>query len=109
MLEVPTDGLCVGCQELQRNPDALSKLKTVGGVPFKDMKHLDEDDRVKELAKILTDNPNTVVGFMVDTGAAYQGKGDRIIDKLKKLVPDVKIISRRNGPTAGTETIKFAR
>jgi hypothetical protein len=71
------------------------------------MKHLDEDDRVRELARLLKERAGIRIGFMVDTGPEYQGKGDRIISKLKTILPGVKIANRLPRPIQGVETITF--
>lgn len=107
ILEIREDGLCASCYILQDQPDGLSKRKSLMGVPFRDMKHLDEDDRVKELARMLKEKPGLKIGFMVDCGPEYQGKGDRIIEKLSSVIPNVKVISRLVGPVNGVETITF--
>jgi hypothetical protein len=107
LLDLGDDGLCDSCRKLQQNPDGLSKMTKLGGVPFKDMKHLDEDDRVKELVRMLNESPTRAIGFMVDNGPERQGKGDRIIEKVKSLLPTVKILRRCNGPVANVETISF--
>lgn len=80
----------------------------MGGVPFRDMKHLDEDERVKELARLLLETPRLKIGFMVDCGPDYQGKGDRIIEKLRAILPGVKLVSRCHGPVRGVETLTFS-
>lgn len=107
LLELRDDGLCASCYILQKEPDELSKRKELLGVPFQDMKHLDEDDRVKELARILKEKPGITIGFMVENSAEYQGKGDRILEKLRALLPEVKLLRRNNGPIAGIETLTF--
>jgi hypothetical protein len=107
LLVVSDDGLCDSCRKLKENPDGLSKKTSIGGIPFKDMKHLDEDDRVKELVRMLNEKPTQVIGFMVDNGPEHQGKGDRIIEKVKALLPTVNILRRCNGPVANVETISF--
>lgn len=107
LLEVRDDGLCAGCYMLQQHPDGLSKRKELGGVPFKDFKHLDEDERIKQLVEMLKEERNPRIGYMVDCGPEHHGKGDRIIEKVKKLLPEVRIVARHPGPVAEVETIHF--
>jgi hypothetical protein len=107
LLEIKDDGLCASCYMLQEHPDGLSKRKELAGIPFRDMKHLDEDDRVRELARLLKQTPKIKIGFMVDCGPQYHGKGDRIIEKLRAILPSVKLHSRLPGPVHEVETLTF--
>jgi hypothetical protein len=106
----PSNGrLCDGCRKFQENPDELSKRKTFRGIPFKDMKHMDEDDRIKMIAQMLSERPTDVIGLMVETSMDCLGKGDRYIEKIRALVPDVKVLGRYPGPAPETEVIKFRK
>lgn len=107
LLNTGTDQLCEDCFQLKQRPDDLSKRKQMFGVPFEDMKHVDEDGRIKVIVDALKNNPGKLIGFMVDTGPAYQGKGDRYIEKLRAVLPNVKVVSRNPGPVKGCETIGF--
>lgn len=98
-------GLCEECFQWSLKPDGLPKMKSLYGVPFEDMKHLDEDERIKKIAEILKRMPGKIVGVMVDKSPAYQGKGDRWIEKIKSLVPGVRVKDRFDGPVKDTETL----
>lgn len=105
--ETKTSGLCDGCHNLKTTPDALSKRKHLGTVPFEDMKQIAEDDRIRKLADHLTRHPGHVVTVIVDFGPAYHGKGDRYLEKLYSILPKVKLISRKAGPIKDAETLNL--
>lgn len=105
--DVGQDGLCPNCRQLKQKPDALSKRKELGGVPFQDMKHLDEKDRINQIAEALQRWPDRDIAVLVDTGEGYADKGDRYIKGVRELVPRVSLVARVPGPAAGVETITF--
>lgn len=105
MLEKTMTGLCEECFQWSLKPDGLSKRKRLFGVPFEDLKHLDEDERIKQIVGHVKRMPGKVVAFMVDKSPEYQGKGDRWIEKIKALLPGVKIKDRYDGPVKNVETI----
>lgn len=105
--DVGQDGLCPNCRGLARNPDPLSKRKELGGVPFEDMKQLDEADRFQLIARHIRENPGRNILVMVDTGEGYADKGDRYIKAIRELVPGVKVVSRGPGPVPQAESITF--
>lgn len=94
ILDDSIDGLCAGCDFLKKNPDPLTKRKELGGVPFRDMKHMGEDERIKFIVEKLKTMPGKNVAVLVDCGPDHQGKGDRYIEKIRALLPSVKLISR---------------
>jgi len=85
----------------------LSKRLSLAGVPFKDMKQVDEADRIKLIAEYLTKFPGKNIGVMVDTGEGYADKGDRYIRAIRDKIPKVKVVSREPGPVMNVETITF--
>lgn len=105
--DVGTDGLCKSCRELKEHPDALSKRTSLGGVPFRDMKHMDEPDRIAYIVELLTKNPGRQIAAMVDVGDGHADKGDRYIRGVRAKVPTVKVVSRKPGPVPAVETITF--
>lgn len=106
ILDDPNAKLCASCEFLEKHPDDLTNKTHLGNIPFKDMKNLDEDKRIEFMAGLIKKNPGKKMAIMVENNAAYQGKGDRYIEKLKKILPEVKIISRRDGPVSNVETIQ---
>lgn len=100
-----SSGLCASCLRLREAPDGLSKRNSLAGAPFVDLKQMDEDQRVQLIVKHL--KGHKVVSFIVDTGPEYQGKGDRMIEKIKAALPTARVKDRRPGPVAGAETINF--
>jgi hypothetical protein len=97
--------MCEECFQLSVRPDGLSRRKTLFGVPLKDMKQMDEDERVDFIVDHLTQHKGETVAVLVDTGPQYQGKGDRMISKIKAKLPSVEVRSRANGPVINVETI----
>lgn len=104
---VERDGLCKSCLQLQANPDPLSKRTSFRGIPFRDMKHLDEVHRIEQIVQYLKDHPGKNVAAMVDSGDGYQDKGDRYIRAVRAKLPTVKIVRRMPGPVKDGETIVF--
>ena len=100
------DGLCAECVSLKERPDATSERKELGGVPFQDMKQIDEADRFKLIADYARDNPGKSIALLVENDAANKGKGDRYIAGVKAQVPEVQV-RRTAGVVRGTETIIF--
>lgn len=107
--EALNDGLCPSCLRLREAPDGLSKATHIAGVPFTDMKQVDEDKRLKVVAAYLNENRGKIIGVMVDTGPGYEDKGDRYVRTIRQLVPTVKLIGRFPGPRPGVETIQFLK
>jgi len=103
-----TSGLCEECINLRNQPDSLSNRKHLFGVPFKDVKQVDEDGRIKQITTWLAVNPGKTIGVMVDYGPQHQGKADRYIEKVKALLPEAKVVKRFIGPTPGIETLGFS-
>lgn len=103
---VGLDGLCAECVALKDKPDELSKQTNLRGVPFKDMKQVDEQDRFKLIAGHVTKNPGKSVAVFVECGGEYKGKGDRYIAGVKAIVPKVTV-QRKPGPVIGTETLVY--
>lgn len=101
------DGLCKDCRQLRDHPDALSKRKTLAGVPFEDAKQLDESARFQLIVNRLKERPGEVIGVMVDTGPGHEDKGDRYVRGIRALLPAVKLIRRTPGPAPGCETLVF--
>ena len=79
----------------------------LGGVPFMDMKPIDENDRFDAIAKILKDTPGKAVAVMVDCGPGFEGKGDRYVKAIRAKVPGVSILYRGPGPVPNSEIINF--
>lgn len=104
--QIGLDGLCPDCQQLKDHPDELSAKTHLYGVPFKDMKQVDEADRPARVAKVIQENPGANIGVIVDCGPGYKGKPERFIAAVAKLVPGVQAKKRR-GPVPGAETITF--
>ena len=73
--------------------------------PYVDLYELEEDERIKLIAHRVVGR-NEVVGVLVDIVDGSHAKGDRYIAKLKKLYPQISVISRIDGPAANVETIK---
>jgi len=101
------DGLCPNCRKLQANPDALSKRTTLGGIPFKDLKQLDESERITQIVAFLKAWPGKNIAIVVDCGEGYSDKGDRYIKAVREKLPGVKLISRSPGPVKDGEMITF--
>lgn len=104
---VAPDGLCENCRRLQSKPDELSTSKTFRGVPFQDLKQVDESDRFVEIAACLTRNPGQKIAVMVDTGPGFEDKGDRYIKGVRILAPKTRVVNRFPGPARNSETIVF--
>lgn len=102
---VESDGLCKNCLALRASPDAVSRRTELGGVPFKDMKQMDEPERIALIVDYLTKQPNQSVAVMVDVGDGHADKGDRYVRAIREKLPRVKVVSRRPGPVAAVETI----
>lgn len=102
---VDPSGLCDNCRKLQGQPDPLTKRTTLGNVPFKDLKQLDETERFNQIVGHLRANPGKNIVVIVDTGEGYADKGDRYIRAIREQLPDVEIVQRRPGPVAGAESI----
>lgn len=103
---VDDTGLCLNCRQLKAKPDATSKRKELHGVPFDDMKQVEEEQRFVKIAEHLKQNPGKVIAVMVDCGPGYEDKGDRYIRGVRKLVPGVKVVGRQPWVING-ELIKF--
>lgn len=100
------DGLCAECVALKEKPDGLSKLTKLGGVPFQDMKKLDEQARFLLIADHINKNPGKNVAVMVERGGENKGKGERYIAGVKAILQNVTV-RRAQGLVAGTETLIF--
>lgn len=105
--DVGTDGLCKNCRTLKEHPDGLSKRTSIGGVPFRDMKHMDEPERIAYIVKLLTGNRGRNIAVMVDVGEGHSDKGDRYVRQVRAKLPTVKLINRCPGPIRAVETITF--
>ena len=79
--------------------------RTLAGIPFVDMKKVDEKKRYDLIVKYLKENPGRCTAVMVESGGEYEGKGDRYIAGIRELIPDVELVSRKPGPVPETETI----
>jgi hypothetical protein len=101
------DGLCPDCVNLRDRPDETSKRASLGGIPFKDLKQVDEADRFKMIANQLRSNPGKTVAVIVEFGGQHAGKGDRYIAGVKAQLPEAKVEARLVGWLEGTETIMF--
>jgi len=100
------DGLCADCVSLRDKPDGVSKMTSLGGVPFKDMKQLDEPERFKLIADFLLNNPGQIIQVYVENTGANKGKGDRYIAGVLALVP-LASVRRAAGVVPRTETLIF--
>lgn len=78
----------------------------LGGVPFRDMKQIDEINRFKLIADHLKANRGKRVAVFVENDKANLGKGDRYIAGVVAELPTVKA-SRGPGVVPGTETLYF--
>lgn len=101
------EALCDSCKELNDKPDPLSKRIHLGKIPFRDMKSMNEDDRITLIVEQLRSHPSGVISLMLDAGGIHQGKGDRYLEKIRKLLPSVVVVSRINGPVPETETLRL--
>ena len=72
---------------------------------FIDLYFLSEDKRIEMIGHRVVDH-REIVGFMVDVENGSHAKGDRYIEKLKRLFPSITIIWRGDGPVPNCETIK---
>jgi hypothetical protein len=100
------DGLCPECSHLRDFPDATASRTQLAGVPFRDMKQIDETDRFKLIAECLRNNRGKTVAVLVENDATNKGKGDRYIAGVKALVPEAQV-SRAPGLVKGTESLMF--
>lgn len=100
------DGLCAECVSLRDKPDATASRTHLAGVPFKDMKQVDEVDRFKLIADHLRKNRGKSVAVLVESDPDNQGKGDRYIAGVKALIPEAQV-RRTSGLAPETETIIF--
>lgn len=103
---IGVDGLCADCVSLRDRPDATSTRTHLAGVPFKDMKQVDEDDRFKLIADTLRSHRGKNIGVLVESDQANRDKGDRYIAGVKAIVPNVQV-RRSPGVVPETETIIF--
>lgn len=71
-----------------------------------DLYNVEEDDRIKLIAHHVIDHKQ-VVGIMVDVEDGSHVKGDRYIEKIKKLYPQISVMFRGDGPVANVETIQL--
>lgn len=78
----------------QKINDDLSKRTWFGNVPFADLagRGLDEDQRIEEIARKLTEMPDAKIGVMVEL--TDPKKGNRYIEKLKQRLPGVIVMNR---------------
>jgi hypothetical protein len=104
---IGADGLCADCVNLRDKPDTTATRTQLHGVPFKDMKQIDEADRFKMIAGHLKANPGKNVAVMVESGGKYEGKGDRYIAGVQKEAPEATVVKRGPGLVSATETIIF--
>ena len=100
------DGLCAGCAILRTFPDPLSEQKTIAGKPFADLKQVDEADRFKQIAHHLRANSGKIIGVLVDSGPAYEGKAERYIASIKSELPKVRFLDRKPFKP-GSELLRF--
>jgi hypothetical protein len=99
-------GLCSACEILDVLPDKLSDRKSLCGIPFVDMKRMDEVDRIKQIVQMLRESPGKILLVMVDCGGEYDGKGDRWLAAIRESLPDVKVVRRSiNTPIPDVESI----
>lgn len=103
---IGVDGLCAECTALRDKPDATASRTQLAGVPFKDMKQVDEVDRFKLIADQLRQNQGKNIAVLVENDLSNQGKGDRYIAGVKALVPEVQV-RRAPGVVPATETLIF--
>lgn len=105
ILEDP--GLCPECAKLEVLPDKIADWKQLTGVPFQDMKSLDETKRWEVIVGHLKAHPGKKIAVMVDCGPSYEGKAERYIQGVTRLLPAVKVMGRKPGPVRGVESIIF--
>lgn len=74
--------------------------------PFIDLASLSEDERIEMIGHRAVDH-REIVGFMVDIENGSHAKGDRYIEKLKRIFPSIKVMFRGDGPVAEVETIQI--
>jgi hypothetical protein len=105
-MEESKNGLCAGCDLLETLPDGLAHKKTLHGIPFMDMKTLDEVKRIKAIVEMLQQHPGKKIMVMVDSGPGYEDKADRWIAEIRKQLPQVRVNQRRkNSPVREVESI----
>jgi hypothetical protein len=76
---------------------------------YLDLHKLSENDRIEQIGKAAMSAGNPVVAFVVDSDAHFPGKADRYINKLLFRFPEVRVVGRFDGPTAGVVTVKVCR
>jgi len=103
---IGVDGLCADCVNLKDKPDGTAERTQLGGIPFKDLKQIDEADRFQVIAGHLRANRGKNVAVMVESTGRNKGKGDRYIAGVKAIVSDVQV-ERAAGILPGTETLIF--
>ncbi len=74
---------------------------------YADIAELSEDERINLIAAAVKTGKAT--GFMVDKPGKDDSKGNRYIEKLKKLVPNLKVDVRVDGPVKNVEFIKVVQ
>lgn len=100
------DGLCADCVSLRNHPDATASRTSLAGIPFQDMKQIDEADRFKLIANHLKSNPGQNIGVLLESDPANSGKADRYIAGVRTLVPGATAV-KKPGVVAGTVTVIF--
>lgn len=100
------DGLCAECVSLRDRPDATATRTHLNGIPFQDMKQIDEVDRFKLIADKVKSNPGKTIAVLVEYGGANRGKGDRYIAGVRAHLPEVEV-SRSIQLVKGIETLVF--
>ena len=102
-------GLCASCELLKALPDKLASRKELGGIPFQDMKQVDEAERIRILADHLRAHPGMTCHLMVDLLPGYEDKADRYIRLVTAALPGVEVMGRRKGwPIKECETVYLA-
>lgn len=103
---IGVDGLCADCVNLKDKPDGTAARTHLSGVPFKDLKQIDEIDRFQVIAGHLRANRGKNVAVMVESTGRNKGKGDRYIAGVKAIVNEVQV-ERAAGILSGTEMLIF--
>lgn len=88
-----------------RLSDALAGRTKIGGLPFKDLAHMSEDERIGYMGQTAMLNQGRTVAVLVELNDP--GKGDRYIRKFAERFPEIVVMNRKvvvDGPH-GTEAI----
>lgn len=83
--------------------DDLSRRKDFLGIPFQDMAHVEEDQRIQMIGEMVIREGKTV-GVLVDDIPA---KVERYLRKIKERFPQIKVEYQGKGPTPGVVTIRL--